>query len=271
MEGQPRTLAQSEQVKTPEQIKQQIIFCVGTLEQFGEEFQELQYDLVPEEVDFYGDPEILDALNQKHVGELSFVISAVNEAPKSSKEYANCTGVVAVGKDKITKRNISLLSHQHPGTIVDEHSQEFTRDLSDRLEELKERSEEGSIDVAIFGGRAEGKHKELSDEELEVEYYKAVSLLGDVIHNSIGVDATVLLGPNVRHGFGNSFEDLNVRVMFDTERRRLYMIRPRQIKQGLSHDATHSDPSKVDPGTDLTFPVSKINEMKKSWESDRSS
>lgn len=240
-----------------EQLRQRIAYCVGALEQFGEEFQELIYDLEPEPVDYYGDPESLDALGQKHVEEPSYVISSISEAPKSLEQYANCTGVVAVGRDKDTGRNISFLSHQNPDTTTGDHLEIFTVDFLGSLEELQERSESGSIDVAIFGGWTEGQNNQFdTDKQFEKSYRRAITVLGNIIQQTVSVDATVLLGPSVVWSAdgGDNPGNHDVRVVFDTEKRRLYMIRPRQEQEIGGQGGA----KKVSPGTALLSPYLKL-------------
>ena len=81
--------------------------------------------------------------------------------------------------------------------------------------ELKDRCHDGSIDVIIAGGQ-------LVPERIQSMHYpKSLKNLNDVIVNTLGFEPVVACGP--KHIENNSYDD----VYFDTENRRLYVIRPK--------------------------------------------
>ncbi len=78
---------------------------------------------------------------------LYYIISEVNWENKYSKDFYNCTSVIAIWKDKISWENISFLTHQHPDSIK---WKMFKEDLNKSLNELKEKSIDWSIDIVIL-------------------------------------------------------------------------------------------------------------------------
>lgn len=173
-------------------------------------------------------------------GKLTYVISECNNKNKYSHKYLNCTGVVVVGVDKETGKNISLLSHQNPeaffkNKIVKEN---FTKDLIEDLDNLINKCIPGTIDAVILGGNEE----EISDpdfdenfrfgiDDVEIlmrdrydSYQDSIKGLNFLISKKLNFTPTVISGPS--DNFKTS--DHSLSVYFDNENRRLYLVRPEQ-------------------------------------------
>lgn len=189
-------------------------------------------------VDYYGDPKNLAEQKFKNAGEYSYAISPVDNSNKFSKEFANCTGLVVTGQDKITGENISFLSHQDPKYFLDEMDNKkggFLDDLRQRLNELKERSVEGTVDAVIVGGnyfKDEAKYKNY--------YLGSIKLLSEEALKILGFEPVVMTGPKGTSGRDN--------VYYDNEHRRLYIMRP-----GVGNATTES------------FVRSQIEDQEKKW------
>lgn len=89
----------------------------------------------------------------------SCTISYIDERDKWSREYRNCTAVVAIGKGRKTGKNQSFLTHQDPVFFLSDtphensgiwKSEYYARKLRESLSRLIDSSEEGSVDVVIF-------------------------------------------------------------------------------------------------------------------------
>jgi len=250
-----------------------IVTCVGTQEDFSrnDSWPVRQTDTVL--VDYYGNnDETWTRLKQKSAGRETYVISALDSFNKESRNYADCTGIVAVGVDKETGENISFLTHQDgkkiltaDGPLKEVHEQ-FIADLRASLSELKDRSKTGSIDLVIFGGWAEGFGGGFYPYSAE-EYKRSVQMIGNLCEEVLQIDPDVAIGPNAEptrdgydeHGNG-TIRDFDVQVVFDTINRRLYMVRPEQ-PTGPSRDPHHP----VEQNTNRTFKASQIEEEEKYW------
>lgn len=199
--------------------------------------------------DFKKDAEFVDFYYQKNIikenkiynsGLETYVISLCNEKNKYSFSYRDCTGIVAVGVDKITGENISFLSHQNPDAFLadKEVRSNFKKDIEKDIDDLVSRCIPGSIDIVVFGGNKEDVSEKIPDENFRMgidniedflqgpfdTYVKSVKYLNYIIKQKIGFSPIVMSGPN------DNFETDNhsVSVYFDNKNRRLYMIKPKQ-------------------------------------------
>ncbi len=155
----------------------------------------------------------------------AFVISRIDSENKWSKDYFNCTGVVAVGFDETIGKNISLLSHQNPGKVLQgyhdyDRQSEFEKALRASLVEIAQRSKSGTLDVVIFGGMYTQRDIGRASENRE-QYLRTIPQLEHIIKESTGLDAEVIIGPNAST---NPIDE----VFLDTERRRLRVVLPEQ-------------------------------------------
>ena len=172
----------------------------------------------------------------------TYMISSVSEKDKYSSSYFNCTGVIVVGADKETGKNISFLSHQDPEEFLEdkEVGSKFKRDLSKDIDDLKSRCIPGSIDAIFFGGNKEDVSDNAPDENFRFgiddiddffkgpfdEYIKSIKYLNYNIKQKIGFSPVVISGPNDNL----KTNDHSLEVYFDNENRRLYIIKPKQEK-----------------------------------------
>ncbi len=191
-------------------------------------------------VDFnYREKEIKE--NKMHSsGYETYVISSCNEKNKYSFSYLNCTGVLAVGVDRLTGKNISFLSHQNPEAFLEdkEVQSNFRKDIEKNIDDLISRCLPGSIDIVVLGGNKEDISQKMPDENFRMgidniedflkgpfdTYIKSVKYLNYIVKQKIGFSPIVISGPN------DNFETNNhsLSIYFDNENRRLYMIKPEQ-------------------------------------------
>lgn len=196
-----------------------IIACIGTLEQFALDYERSLMKWLEERllgihhnVDYYRP---YKGKEFKQDGARSYVISPVDDLDKFSESFYNCTGMIAAGKDKETRENISFLSHQDPIHILvnKENEKRFKNDLNQTLVEIKKRSVEGTIDAVIFGGEyKKGRAK------LQNDYLKSVKLLTTEVKKILGFEPLVITGPKTAEGRDD--------VYYDNAHRRLYIVRP---------------------------------------------
>jgi len=183
------------------------------------------------------------------------VISKCDEKSKYSIEYFGCTGIIVSGVDKNTGRQISLMTH-NPSDISDD--KDFEQGLLNSFEELATRSLPGSIDAVIFGGRADN----LNDNPHE----DSAKFLTKLCKRALNLEPIILTGPNL---LTNRYEidihpldeqrsaeekeyvsKIKTDVYFDTEHRRLYILRQKQENDKLNEP----------------FMASNYSEQKKRWE-----
>ncbi|TSC60932.1 MAG: hypothetical protein Athens041674_935 [Parcubacteria group bacterium Athens0416_74] len=168
-------------------------------------------------------------LGQRSEGYQTYVVSAVNESSKYSEGYKNCTGVLGVGIDMTTGRNISFLTHQDPRQIlVSEHRwKAFLSDLRHALTELKDKVDRESIDIVLFAGDYDFDGVSVVDARANAgkrradDYRDVVAGVGEVVREVLGIDPRVVVGPK-------EVSPHAVNAIVDTQRRRLYMFRPEQ-------------------------------------------
>jgi hypothetical protein len=165
-------------------------------------------------VDYYADPRDLESKEFKNAGKGSYVISNIDSKNKLSISYVNCTGVIVSGQDKLTGENISFLSHQDPWSFVrdQEKQDKFKEDLKQRLEEMKGRCAEGTVDARIVGGNYRD-----NDPKTKEDYLKSIQLLSSEVNSVLDFDPTVITGPKRVGGEDN--------VFFDNDNKRLYISR----------------------------------------------
>lgn len=215
-----------------------IMACVGTAEQYGGEIAKLNdIEDIGHNVDFYGNPPDLTEQGFKNAGHQSYVISSIDNRPKFTKKLADCTSLIAVGREKGAEEELSFLTHQDPDKFLWFKRPLFVQHLKEQLEALKGKCSEGSIDVVIAGGN-------LSEEG--AEYQISLELLTSVVKETCGFEPLVICGPK---------EEYNVDdVYFDTQKRRAYMLRPKQD---------------VSPSYNDVFKPGEIGKMKEKWKEEK--
>jgi hypothetical protein len=160
------------------------------------------------------------------------IISDCNTKDKYSKRYGDCTGVACVGTDKNTEEQISLLTHQDPKRFLEDTGGWLERDLTERLKKLQELCVPGTVDVVVYGGKGPN-------------YKDSIKTISSLCKSVFNFEPVIMTGPNVdiyddesltdeektkRAKDGDVFTD----TYLDTQKRRLYIIRPPQKIQETS-------------------------------------
>lgn len=167
-------------------------------------------------VDFDGAPDELTRKNMRNRGKSSYVISECNGHDKWSNRYCDCTGIVLVGMGKDGKE-VSFLSHQNPDFFIGDSedgtskvlAESFERDLKETIRNLLDGTEEETRDAIILGGK----------QCYRASYMHSVRLLGEFCKDELGFYPVVITGPNTAD---------KTSVYFDTQNRRMYLVRPKQ-------------------------------------------
>lgn len=225
-----------------------IIACIGSFEDFGFNKTEKNSEVlspkerlglanaknVDQESGIYEGKE-----NPLTVGPSTYIISPIDDSNKFSENFHRCTGLVVVGIDKETGKNISFLSHQDPLEFLYEYKDEFTKQLKQQLTKIKERCEDGTVAISVVGGRY------FSDDELDnyqviQSYNDSVKFLGTAVEEVFKFEPTIINGPKTSKKGDH--------VYFDNKNRRLYLIRP-------NVNSTTED-----------FVPSKVDDQAKTWE-----
>lgn len=211
-----------------------IMACVGTYKEYAGEIDKIQdIEAFGVNANYTGHPDLLDIQDIKNIGYGTYAISPVDGKPKFTEDLWSCTSIVAIGNEKGTQKELSILTHQDPEKFLKAGKDLFFSDLKERLKELKEKCSEGTIDVVIAGGNLRKKDPG--------EYKKSLEALNDAIEELFGFKPTVIAGPK-EAGMDN--------IYLDTQNRRLYVVRPENSK-------LHNEVFKPD----------QIDEMKKKWKS----
>ena len=181
---------------------------------------EIQNDALPDDlpdslwVDFsYGD----DDEKRIRGGMETYVISPVTEQNLFSDKYLNCTGAIGIGRDKVSGKEIAFISHQDPEFILHKGKAErdaFIEDMKDILDDLRNRSEEGTIEVVLCGGNIDPADPA---SKKSVDYAQSIELLSTIIRDDLGFNPTVLQGPNSGAGA------VDIRVL--TQERKIHIGR----------------------------------------------
>ncbi|MFA5987214.1 MAG: hypothetical protein WC797_01000 [Candidatus Paceibacterota bacterium] len=236
-----------------------LVTCVGTIEEFidNPEIQLLYKTVLPlvgdnlDNVNYFGEVKELESHGFKTPSvDRSYAISPVDSKNKVSKGLVNCTGVVAIGLDSTTGETISFMSHENPRYFLDGNRaqvMDFINDLCDTLEEIKARSEKGTVDASIVGGNyfsdIDGRGRK--PVSFARRYVSSIKLLSSKIEKVLGFRPTVITGPKT---FVDPRGDM---VYLDNNNRRIYLVRP-QIgeKVGdkiIGNNTTSSyDPKNID-------------------------
>ena len=165
-------------------------------------------------VDFYEDRETLDSQEIKNAGNQTYVISPLDSSNKLSQRYINCTGLLTVGVDKESGKNISLLSHQEPSKFLDHKNNEFTEHMKDSLKQIHSQCIPGTIDSMILGGNYLPGYK---DRDYRDKYEKSINKLTSLFKNEFGFEPIVTSGPKTKEGSES--------LLFDNDNRRVYLVR----------------------------------------------
>jgi hypothetical protein len=222
-----------------------IMTCVGTLEDFGGELKgklkalRTGASFAAENVDFWESKEKLEKRGQKNAGNNTYVISTISNRDKFSRNFYNCTGLVVVGVDKKTGKEISFISHQEPGVILNMGGVGylFKADLSDSLIEMRDRCVSGSVDISIVGGQFIDTNEYRGYRGKDI-YEGIIELLTEEVLEVFKFSPHVAVGPKIIAGRDD--------VYFDTKERRLYVIRPHGISPEENQSFMPEDLPKVE-------------------------
>lgn len=236
-----------------------IIACVGSEGDFKSKDRAALRRLQKIEVDFYAEEGRMDQMQQRHAGTESYVISPIDSQDKYSGRFKNCIGVVAVGRDKKTGKNVSFLTHQSPVDVLERSKDSFARDFTISLREFASTVRPETIDIVIVGGNFfdninsarttppellyEGRKLSLAD-----DFKDSIVDISKQIEEVLHIDPLVAVGPNMRRG--HEAYPTSTSVWLNTKKRRLYIMRPEQ--KGIQNS--------------ISFRASKVEEVTKNWE-----
>ncbi|MCC7160562.1 hypothetical protein IT399_02500 [Candidatus Nomurabacteria bacterium] len=160
----------------------------------------------------------MDAKKALHAGKSTYVISTIDELNKFEKEIYMCTVLIVVGKDKNSGQNVSFVSHQYPGEFLNDKKKDFIDHLQQRLLEFKEKCEKETIEAVIVGGK---DYKPLKTNDPMTEWYtESIKLLEGQVEHILKIKAKTVNGPKHNH------EERPDLAIFETQKRKLYLIRP---------------------------------------------
>ncbi|MBP9715081.1 MAG: hypothetical protein KBD52_01145 [Candidatus Pacebacteria bacterium] len=203
-----------------------IMTCIGAPEDFGHKKGEIfqrfneNFKNVTNVAYFHKAPGFTDenVLNEK---DKNYVISNIDNTNKFSEEFLECTSVIVSGLDKETGENISFLSHQNPNDFLFRKRGEFIQDFEKKLEEIRVRCKEGTVDAVILGGNYMdiiSKNSPNGDTLAEI-YVETINLLSNEVEKFFKFKPEIINGPK----FNLKEQD---DIFYDNKKRRVYFIRP---------------------------------------------
>lgn len=166
-------------------------------------------------VDYFGSKDFFKQNDILHSRSFGYAISDCTTEDKYSEEYNYCVGAIFVGSPRCASKDVSFLTHHSPQTTARRYEEEFRADLRTRLQVLLEETQPGTVDAVILGGRDEPSN----------DYLEAVYCLDKIISSEAGFSPAVLTGPNL------AGEEGTTAAYFETQKRRLHLVRPRQPNQ----------------------------------------
>ncbi len=204
-----------------------IVACIGTEAEYKKDKFIKEIRRNGENINFYASPQLVEKQGLKNAGRETYVISPINPDSKYTEKLFNCTSVMAVGRARDKNTELSMMSHQNPRQFLyDERTRaEFTADLEDSLNELKHKCIEGTVDVVIAGG-----HWDIGDDS--VDYRNSLEALSSSTEKIFGFMPVVVSGPKY---------SLKDDIYFDTQKRRLYVVRPDDRETVTHKDAFVAD------------------------------
>jgi hypothetical protein len=216
-----------------------IMACVGTSKRYTKEIEAIsdaaEIESAGHKIEWYAHPKESKVSGFKTAGERTYVISTIDGKPKFTKALFACTSIAAVGKDVGSGAELSFLSHQAPKELLEEKNvDKFIVDLRERLEELKERCQPGTIDIVVSGGMVYNNDS----------YAESMKILDSVVKEVFGFSPVVIVGPKKRDSSWDQCDN----IYLDTANRRLYVVRP--SKSELYNNS---------------FRANEIDEAEKSW------
>jgi len=175
--------------------------------------------------------------------------------------YGVATGFEPVGpgifvteaKEWLIKKANNRPAREIMAEILEAHTavtkEKFIKDLRERLREIKEKCEGGTIDAVIVGGNYMAYAP-------ESDYHDSIELLGEEIKQELGFESTIMTGPKTApkdeddHTYYDAKQTVYYdRIYYDTPNRRLYIIRS----------------SSVGDKTTESYKPSELEEKEKDW------
>jgi len=144
-----------------------------------------------------------------------FVISQITDKPLYSTEYKDCTGIVAIGKDKETWKNVWFLTHQRPDRVVSnkKNSKEnFVSSLNKIITELKNKCKNWTIDITLLWWRNDDNFK---------NYKKILNLTNKIVEKKLWFSLQVTAWPSISNPEINTSKN----ILVDTETRRILLFK----------------------------------------------
>lgn len=186
-----------------------IFVCVGTAKDFNEDMNAVKIsNLIQNPI------RGLDWYKQVQRGEkrTSYVISNIDSFSKFSEKFSSCTSVVVTGIDRETGKNISFITHQSSWNSLSSGRDNFIDDLGESLWEIREKCLPDTLDAVIVGGTVGG--------DLTKRYMDVIKAISEEVKNTLKFEPVVVNGPKPNTDIGTES------VYYDTEHRKLYLVRP---------------------------------------------
>ncbi len=151
-----------------------------------------------------------------------FLISPVDQSDKYSRDFNVCYGLVVVGREKDSNKNISFMTHQVPSSLYDEEAQQ---EIESKIKEIQTRSQKGSVDAVIFGGATNYSEDKEFRNMLEKDYKKDIKYFSDFLKEQLSFSPIVISHQNQIMSERKDEGELYQHIYFDNSKRKLYIFK----------------------------------------------
>lgn len=116
-------------------------------------------------VNYTGMPNTLQKEGMVCPERLTYVISSCDARDKYTLSLDTCTSIIAIGTDKKTGEQISIVSHQDPSEFTKKWKSDWEKDIRSSLRQIKERCATESAQCFVVGGLFFEDDKEFTTSE----------------------------------------------------------------------------------------------------------
>jgi len=214
MESAPESFPNSLKFEHLNKNIKPIMACIGNRSDFGDSIKgkfEEQHQKI-HNVNYESELDILKRKKFLNGGRQTYVMSTIDDLDKFSEGFYDCTGLVVVGVDKNTGKNISFLTHQDPKQFLNQKKDVFISHLQQQLIEIKKRCKLGTIDAVIVGGK-------YTADKYKKNYIDTVKLISSKIQKNLGFEPVVINGPKLTYDSDS--------VFYENKTKRIYFLRPK--------------------------------------------
>lgn len=166
-------------------------------------------------------------------------VTHLDEKDKYTEGLYDCVSLLIFAKKNGT--SVSLITHFNPKTIDTENERlnteggevdYFEKWLRDYLTKVISDVDPGSVRSYIAGGKEEERFLEFGEDSAlailssKEDYAYLKKVITEVSYKVTKKSPTIALPPATQLGGGEGYEDLDTRIYVDTQKQKIYIVRP---------------------------------------------